>query len=260
MRTLTRWALVVVAAAGMPAMAEASADGEAVPPLVQALWPGIKPEQVRAAPVAGWREIVTPDGLVVYLDPSQRYVITGHLLDLWTRRDLTSERLDRERVTLVREIADDDVLWIKPEGPVSGRLYVFDDPDCPYCREAHPRLAELTAQGVEVGVILYPIMRLHPEAYGKSVAVWCLEDRRAAFDRAMRGESVGPPQSVCEHPIDRNIRLGRRVGVTGTPYWVAPSGRALAGVRGIDELLALSRESGAAADQRPVSRSVEDRP
>lgn len=238
---------VLEASGGTPAGAE-----DPVPPLVQALWPELKPEAVQPAAVAGWREIVTPDGQVIYLDPSQRYAVMGRLVDLWSRRDLTQERLERDRVSVVREIDDADVIWIKPDPDhaARGRLYVFDDPDCPYCREAHPRLAELAAQGIEVGVLLDPVVRLHPQAYGKSVAIWCAEDRRGALDRAMRGEALAAPAAACAHPVDRNLRLARRLGVTGTPYWVAPSGKALAGARTLEELLALSGLNGAGPSTR----------
>ncbi|WP_447859703.1 DsbC family protein [Nitrospira calida] len=217
-----------------------SAAGELLPAPLEALWPDLAPDAVQPAPLPGWRELVTPDGQVVYLDPSGRYALAGRLVDLWTRRDLSQERLARDRAAQVKTIPEADVLWIRPAGEVRGRLYVFDDPDCPFCRQAHPTLAALAARGVEVGVVLYPVARLHPEAYGKAVAIWCAEDRQAMLDRAMRGEAPAAPAAPCPHPVDRNVRLGRRLGVTGTPYWIAPSGRALAGVRELAELLVLS--------------------
>jgi thiol:disulfide interchange protein DsbC len=254
-------ALAMLAALALTDAVSAAVDEE-VPPLVRALWPDLKAGAVQSAPIgAGWREIVTPEGQVVYLDPSQRYAVVGQAMDLWTRRNLSMERLERERVVEVRTIPEEDVLWIKPEGPATGRIYVFDDPDCPYCREAHPRLAELAARGVEVGVLLYPVPRLHPAAYGKSVGIWCAADRRAALDRAMRGDPIDPPATACDHPVDRNLRLGRRMGVTGTPYWVAASGRALSGARPIEELLALSggredtgRPAQVTTDKKEVAR------
>jgi thiol:disulfide interchange protein DsbC len=91
---------------------------------------------------------------------------------------------------------------------------------------------------------LYPVVRLHPAAYGKSVAIWCADDRRAALDRAMRGDTVAAPETGCAHPVDRNLVLGRLAGVTGTPFWMAASGRALAGARPLDELLQLAGVNG----------------
>jgi thiol:disulfide interchange protein DsbC len=235
----------------------APGTADATPPALRAIWPSIGPDAARPAPVAGWLEVVLPDGQLAYLDPQQRYLLLGRLVDLWTRRDLSAERLERERGAVVQRIPEADVLWIAPEGPERGRLYVFDDPDCPFCRQAHPVLAELAARGVAVGVLLYPVVRLHPAAYGKSVAIWCAADRRAALDRAMRGDAVAVPEAGCAHPVDRNLVLGRLAGVTGTPFWLAASGRALAGARSLDELLQLAgvREEGPGARREPAPQN-----
>jgi thiol:disulfide interchange protein DsbC len=240
---------------GLGACGVAMAEQE-VPPVARMLWPDLAPAAVQSAPMSGWMEIVTPEGQVAYLDPTQRYVVLGQAIDLWTRRNLTTERLERERVTEARALPERDLLWVRPEGAErKGRIFMFTDPDCPYCREVHPRLKELAAAGVEIGVVLYPIPRLHPAAYGKSVGIWCATDQLAELDRAMRGDPIDPPAAPCDHPVDRNIRLGRRIGVTGTPYWLSVSGQSLAGVRSVEDLLSL-----AGVPSAPTARRGEEGP
>lgn len=237
---MVAWAIRGWLVVGLVALAGAAAAEPVVPPLVRALWPEVAADAVGPGPLPGWLEIVTPDGQVAYLDPSQRHVVVGQWMDLWTRQNLSQERVARKRGQVVGEIPAADVLWLRPSGAPVGRLYVFDDPDCPYCRQAHSRLGELVARGVEVGVVLYPVVRLHPQAYAKSAAIWCATEPARALDQAMAGAELTPPERPCAHPIDRNLLLGRRLGVTGTPFWVAPAGRTAAGVRSLEELLALS--------------------
>lgn len=232
---------------------------ESAPSIVQQLWPELPPEAAKPSAIPGWQEVLLPDGTVLYVESSQRYAIIGRLVDLWTRQDLTALRLETERRNAAAAIPSTDVVWAAPSGPPRGRLYVFDDPDCPYCRRAHPLIRALTEQGIEVGILLYPLTRIHPDAYNKSVAIWCSGDRLASLDQVMSGQAVAPPDPPCDHPIDRNIALGRKIGVTGTPYWLSSRGKALSGVQPLEALLRLSEEALGPVSSSPSTRAHDTR-
>lgn len=237
---------------------ESLVRAESMSPIIQQLWPELPAEATKSSVISGWQEVVLPDGTVLYVEPSQRYAIIGRLVDLWTRQDLTALRLETERRNTAATIPSTDVIWAAPSGPPRGRLYVFDDPDCPYCRRAHPVIRALTEQGIEVGILLYPLTRIHPDAYSKSIAVWCSGDRLVSLDQVMSGQAVAPPDDPpCEHPIDRNIALGRKIGVTGTPYWLSPRGKALSGVQPLDVLLHLSEGSLGSVSLSPATHAAD---
>ena len=44
---------------------------------------------------------------------------------------------------------------------------------------------------------------------------------------------------ACSHPIDENIKLGKRLGVNSTPMVFLPNGQSFAGYRPASEVLAL---------------------
>ena len=60
-----------------------------------------------------------------------------------------------------------------------------------------------------------------------------------------RGESV--PQADCPHPVDRNVALGERLGINGTPTLIAFDGRMLPGAASKDQIEAWLQRSPVSA-------------
>ena len=99
---------------------------------------------------------------------------------------------------------------------------------------------------------LMPIASLHPEARAKAIAVWCAKDRLAAWHATMwRDETVAPRD--CAHPVDRNVDLGEKLGVTGTPTLVAADGRVLPGAASVAQIEAWLSRASASADSPSAS-------
>ena len=44
------------------------------------------------------------------------------------------------------------------------------------------------------------------------------------------------PVRDCAHPVDRNVALGERLGISGTPTLVAADGRVMAGAAGLSQV------------------------
>jgi thiol:disulfide interchange protein DsbC len=123
-------------------------------------------------------------------------------------------------------------------------LAIFSDPDCPYCQKLETDLRALT--NVTIYTFLMPLVSLHPAAHSKAVSVWCAKDRTAAWHATMwRGESV--PQADCPHPVDRNVALGERLGINGTPTLIAADGRMLPGAASKEQIEAWLARSAASA-------------
>jgi thiol:disulfide interchange protein DsbC len=60
-----------------------------------------------------------------------------------------------------------------------------------------------------------------------------------------RGEAV--PQADCPHPVDRNVALGERLGINGTPTLIAADGRMLPGAASKEQIEAWLLRSAASA-------------
>jgi thiol:disulfide interchange protein DsbC len=61
-----------------------------------------------------------------------------------------------------------------------------------------------------------------------------------------------PSSADCAHPVDRNVALAERLGVTGTPTLVAADGRVLPGAASAEQISAwLSRSTTSAEGPTP---------
>ena len=239
--------------AAQPSMATAAPDGMAsaastasaaneIGTRLQAQYPSTRFGAVNTTPWPGVFEVVMGANLA-YVDLSGQYFLFGHLYDMKSQRDLTAERKD----TLAR--IDFDALPLadaikEVRGNGSRVLAIFSDPDCPYCQKLETDLRSLT--NVTIYTFLMPLVSLHPAAHRKAVSVWCARDRSAAWHATMwRGEAV--PEADCPHPVDRNVALGERLGINGTPTLIAADGRMLPGAASKEQIEAWLLRSAASA-------------
>ena len=217
------------------------------------LYPGTQVTDVGESALPGLYEVVMGRN-IAYTDASGRYFLFGHLFDMTAQRDLTAERKDQlQRIDFGALPLGDAIKTVRGNG--SRVLAVFSDPDCPYCRSLEPELAKVN--DVTIYTFLMPLTQLHPNARAKAIAVWCAADRVQGWAQLMlRGETIAP--RTCAHPVDRNIALGERLQINGTPTSIASDGRVMPGAASaaqIEAWLAKStvsrtpREAGAGANR-----------
>ena len=188
------------------------------------MYPNTRFTDVRKAKVAGLYEVVMGDN-VAYTDDSGRYFIFGHLFDMKEQVDLTAQRrVDSRKVEFPSQFLGNAIKTVKGDG--SRVVAVFSDPDCPYCKKLEGELARL--DNVTIYTFLYPLEQIHPEAKTKSIAVWCAADRQQAWSQTVLTGSA-PKLVACNNPVNDNLVLGSRLGVTGTPTLIALDGRLLPG-------------------------------
>ena len=227
---------------GPDSMASTASAANEIGKRLQAQYPSTRFGAVNTTPWPGVFEVVMGANLA-YVDLSGQYFLFGHLYDMKSQRDLTAERKD----TLAR--IDFDALPLadaikEVRGNGSRVLAIFSDPDCPYCQKLETDLRSLT--NVTIYTFLMPLVSLHPAAHSKAVSVWCAKDRSAAWHATMwRGEAV--PEADCPHPVDRNVALGERLGINGTPTLIAADGRMLPGAASKEQIEAWLLRSAASA-------------
>jgi len=233
MRIIRKVASVAVLAASVSAAHAQTADVAAA---LKQLYPATSFDSVFATPVPGLSEVVM-GGNVAYVDASGRYFLFGRLFDMQAQRDLTAERIEHATsVDFSALLVDAAILTVRGSG--ARKLAVFSDPDCPHCRSLERELARL--EDVTIYTFLYPLEALHPEARARAIAVWCAPDRTKAWSELMlRG--IAPTPGSCDHPVDRNLALGSRLRVQGTPTLFAGDGRRHVGAQSAEELEAWLR-------------------
>ncbi|MDZ4255194.1 MAG: DsbC family protein [Sulfuritalea sp.] len=236
----------------LPASAQTAAPTSgAIAERLQTLYPATRFGAVNTTPWPGVFEVVMGANLA-YVDESGQYFLFGHLFDMKAQRDLTAERKDAQmRVDFAALPLADAVKDVRGTG--ARTIAIFSDPDCPYCLKLETEIKSLT--DVTIYTFLMPIASLHPGARSKAIAVWCSPDRVAAWRALMLHDETSPARE-CPHPVDRNIALGERLGISGTPTLVAADGRILPGAASSAQIEAWLARATASAEGPATNASA----
>jgi thiol:disulfide interchange protein DsbC len=114
-----------------------------------------------------------------------------------------------------------------PSENPSAHIYMFTDPDCPYCEKAKRPIKEFADENnVEVRVIFFPIEQLHPGARDKAVRGICSQ---MSYDRYLTNDYVGEPCPEGQEKITRSLSLAQRLAIGGTPTFIGPHGQRIPG-------------------------------
>lgn len=183
-----------------------------------------KIDEISPTPMAGLFEVRIGSD-VFYTDAQGSYAFRGEILDLKARRNLTEERLDRlSAIAFASLPLKDAIVWKTGNG--KRRIAVFADPNCPYCKRFEAELTKM--KDLTVYTFLMPI--LGGDSQPKSEAIWCSQDPAAAWRALMIDGITSKATSKCSTPFERNLELGRKHRVTGTPSIVFEDGSRVPGM------------------------------
>lgn len=181
-------------------------------------------DEISATPVPGLYELRINGAEIFYTDAEANYLIEGSLIDTRQRRNLTEERV--AKLTAL----DFDALPLKDaftvvRGSGKRKLAVFADPNCGYCKRFERDLAKV--DNVTVHTFLYPV--LGPDSGEKSKNIWCAKDKNKSWQDWMMREQVPAGASCDVAAITRNLELGRKHKITGTPTLIFADGSRVPG-------------------------------
>jgi thiol:disulfide interchange protein DsbC len=221
MRKLLLLVLLGVAAA-------ARADEAAIRKAAEALLAeNARVESVSKAGFLGLYEvrISTPEGArILYADEDGTYFFIGTVLDAKTQSDLTEARLRKLNAIRFADLPLAQAFKIV-RGKGTRQLAYFSDPRCPYCRKFDQELTQV--DDVTVHVFLFPIIAADSAAISK--AVWCSPDRTKAWLDLMLQGIQPTAKATCDTPIEKNLALGRKYGINGTPTLIFADGQRISG-------------------------------
>lgn len=173
-------------------------------------------------------------------------LVPGDVIDLKTNASLGQaiRAANRPKISPTEFNTADAIQF----GKGTHRLYVFSDPDCPFCRRLQGELDKLT--DVQIFVFPYPLTSLHPNSASASEAIWCQSDRASAW-RAYTETHVSPPPARCANPLERNVALGEHLQILGTPALIFEDGTMVPGAISAERIQAqLVASSHKAVDQQ----------
>ena len=146
------------------------------------------------------------------------------------------------------------------------RLVVFEDPQCPYCREFEERSGDLLRREVAAGAVAveYRIRSFLGDESVRAANALALAAGAGRFDELRREMFANqPPEQSGGYTTEDLLELGGRVGLTSVDYVAGVrDGRYETWVREVDEVFEQQDPRGtpfALLDGRPVgSESLYD--
>ena len=201
-----------------------------------------KIDELAKTPIPGvWEVRIGTE--ILYTDDNGAYLIEGQIIDLKSKANLTEERT--AKLTAIDFAAlplKDAMVW--KQGSGARKLVVFADPNCGYCKRFERDLNNV--KDVTVYTFLYPI--LGPDSTDKSRSIWCSKEPTKTW-RAWMLDGTTPqraPDACDTGVLDRNLALGRKHKVNGTPALVFESGRRVPGAMSaaeVEKLLVAAKDA-----------------
>lgn len=181
--------------------------------------------------------------LPIYIDFSKKYLVSGNVIRLNDKENLTRERsAQMNKIDVARIPVADALLLGKPTAKT--KVIVFTDPECPYCKKLHEELKEVIRRDPDIAFLikLFPL-KMHPNAYQVSKSIVC-SNSMELLEVSFAGKPV-PPAS-CDTPVvDQTLALGGELGIKSTPTLVLPDGLVVPGYKKAEALLTLIGENHA---------------
>ncbi|TRZ98480.1 MAG: DsbC family protein [Deltaproteobacteria bacterium] len=198
---------------------------------------------VKPSPVNGlWEVAVEKAGrrLPLYVNFSKEYVITGQILQMSTKKNLTESRiLSMNRIDVSQIPLSGAIVVGKKDA--RRRIIVFDDPNCPHCAKLHETTKEIVAKNPDVAFFVRPFPRNNDRpTHEKALSIVCAGTIRALED-GFAGKPL--PKGECgSKAVDESIRIAQRFNIRLTPTMIFPDGRVVPGALGADAILSLLDE------------------
>ncbi|MBI5483287.1 MAG: DsbC family protein [Deltaproteobacteria bacterium] len=194
---------------------------------------------VRQSPARGLYELLVEKGDqkgIIFMDYGKKHLIQGMVVDLEKLEQVIAHKNELPQPKQITTVdvktipVSNAVIIGNPKG--SKKLYVFTDPDCPYCRKGHTELKKLARldPDLAIHIMLFPLP-MHPAAYDKSRTI--IETRSLdLLDKAFDGKEIPKPtKESSKKAVDEIVKFGHDNGISGTPTLVMPDGKIEVGMR-----------------------------
>jgi thiol:disulfide interchange protein DsbC len=191
-----------------------------------------KIDEIQKTPIAGLYEVRVGTE-VFYTDEQGNYLIEGQMLETKTHTNITEARLNKlSAIDFASLPLKDAIVW--KQGTGARKMVVFADPNCTFCKKFERELQQV--KDITVYTFLYPI--LGGDSPEKSKNIWCAKDSTKAWrDWMLDGATPARSMGQCDTAaLTRNVNLGRKHRVNGTPALVFEDGKRVPGVMNVEQV------------------------
>lgn len=178
------------------------------------------------------------DGQVVYLGEDAQHILVGSMYRLSDQKNLTQDLvLKQNSIDWKKLPLQDAVKSVRGNG--KRQIAIFSDPNCPYCKQLEAELSKLN--DVTIYTFIYPIKT---QSIAVSKQVFCEKDPALAWSNLI-GKGLQPKSNKsCINPIERNLNLGKSLGLTGTPAIIFSNGFKVMGSHPAQDIEKMWKELG----------------
>lgn len=188
-------------------------------------------ESVHKTAYGNFYEAVLSNGDIVYVDPTGTFLISGSLIDIKAKKNVTAARVNElQRIDFSELPLANAVKQVRGNG--KRVLVTFEDPNCSFCKKLAKDMVNL--KDTTIYTFLIPI--LAPDSADKSKAIWCAADRAKAWSEWMVDGKVPAGAGTCDNPIAKNSELAHKLRISGTPTMFLADGNRLGGYVALAEL------------------------
>ena len=207
---------------------------------------------VEPSPVGGlWVVDVEKGGKrwPVYIDFSKQFLISGQIIRLSSKENVTESRFMRLNPVDVSSIPLTHAIVIG-NAKAKRRIIEFSDPDCHFCGKLHAEAKKVVAKRPDVAFFVNLYSRNNnPQTLQKVRSILCgNRDSAKRLDDAFAGRKLPEPGCTTSAP-EETARIAAKLGLRGTPAMILPDGRLVNGYRDADAILKLLAETPAAAQK-----------
>ncbi|MFW1953407.1 DsbC family protein [Acinetobacter beijerinckii] len=199
-------------------------------------YPNIQVTNIQKTEMAGLYS-ANLDKQIIYLDENAQYMFVGSMVRMKDQKNLTKDLVLKQNSIDWKKLPFKDAIkTVKGNG--KREFVIFSDPNCPYCKKLETELDKLN--DVTIYTFIYP---LKPQSIAVSKQIWCDANQAYAWKNLLE-KNIQPKAKTCANPIERNLELGRKLGVTGTPTLIFANGLKMVGGRSAEDIQAIWKELG----------------
>lgn len=170
---------------------------------------------------------------VIYSDAQGSFVVEGEIIDTARHVNVTQDRVDALTAFDFGKLPlQDAVVW--RQGTGARKLVVFADPNCAYCKKLERDLNDV--RDITVYTFMIPI--LGGDSPQKARDIWCAKDSGKVWRNWMIAGTPPPAAAAkCDTAaLSRNIALGQKHAVNGTPSLVFENSERVPGILSAQDL------------------------
>lgn len=183
----------------------------------------VKIKEIEQSPHPDFYILIAEGQPTVYATKDGKYIFPAPMINIdeTPATDITEKARKQEAEKALAAVPKDELISYTAPNEKHA-LYIFTDVSCSFCRAFHPLVKDLNANGISVNFLAFPRgLEFRPAME----SVWCSKDRKASYEKALKGEKV--ESEACDSPVSKHVQLGFDLNIEGTPAIFSKKGTRL---------------------------------